>query len=295
MSTQSSIEWTETTWNPVTGCTKISDGCKHCYAERMATRLQAMGVEKYRERVRPHCSRVRTGRTAQVEKATARVRELDERPVPRIHPCRIYRVGVPYHESSVPAYVSSAHEATGSYPAARPRPDLDTEYLDGHKHRIQSVARPIGEAERIQRPHEISVSRTVTGAITQPGLGRNRLGDRRRRIRTRCPTHEGGLGAGNTRQLPTKRRPVLSSSSGAACLRNRRVACLTTKRGIKCLLSRQSDTMPNTPPRNRCKSAHPKTIHTRKSDRSFARSYGEQGKGSFNTARHSVANKRRNP
>jgi len=48
MSTQSSIEWTETTWNPVTGCTKISEGCKHCYAERMATRLQAMSVEKYR-------------------------------------------------------------------------------------------------------------------------------------------------------------------------------------------------------------------------------------------------------
>lgn len=47
MPTQSSIEWTETTWNPVTGCTKISEGCKHCYAERMATRLQAMGVDKY--------------------------------------------------------------------------------------------------------------------------------------------------------------------------------------------------------------------------------------------------------
>ena len=48
MATQSSIEWTETTWNPVTGCTKISHGCKHCYAERMARRLQAMGLEKYR-------------------------------------------------------------------------------------------------------------------------------------------------------------------------------------------------------------------------------------------------------
>lgn len=48
MSTPSRIEWTETTWNPVTGCTKISDGCKHCYAERMATRLHAMGVTKYR-------------------------------------------------------------------------------------------------------------------------------------------------------------------------------------------------------------------------------------------------------
>ncbi len=48
MSTQSNIEWTETTWNPVTGCTKISHGCKFCYADRMAKRLQAMGVDKYR-------------------------------------------------------------------------------------------------------------------------------------------------------------------------------------------------------------------------------------------------------
>lgn len=44
----SSIEWTETTWNPVTGCSKVSFGCKNCYAERMAHRLQAMGLEKYR-------------------------------------------------------------------------------------------------------------------------------------------------------------------------------------------------------------------------------------------------------
>jgi protein gp37 len=44
----SKIEWTESTWNPLTGCTKISPGCKHCYAERMAKRLQAMGLEKYR-------------------------------------------------------------------------------------------------------------------------------------------------------------------------------------------------------------------------------------------------------
>jgi protein gp37 len=42
-----SIEWTEATWNPVTGCTKISPGCKHCYAERMSKRLQAMGQPNY--------------------------------------------------------------------------------------------------------------------------------------------------------------------------------------------------------------------------------------------------------
>lgn len=47
MATQSSIEWTEMTWNPVTGCTKVSEGCRHCYAERMALRLRAMGNRRY--------------------------------------------------------------------------------------------------------------------------------------------------------------------------------------------------------------------------------------------------------
>jgi protein gp37 len=47
MATKSAIEWTESTWNPLTGCTKISLGCKHCYAERMALRLRAMGQPNY--------------------------------------------------------------------------------------------------------------------------------------------------------------------------------------------------------------------------------------------------------
>lgn len=48
MPKKSNIEWTEMTWNPVTGCTKISPGCKHCYAETMAKRLVAMGAPRYR-------------------------------------------------------------------------------------------------------------------------------------------------------------------------------------------------------------------------------------------------------
>jgi protein gp37 len=53
---QSSIEWTEMTWNPTTGCDKVSAGCKFCYAEIMSKRLQAMGVEKYKDNfaVRTH-------------------------------------------------------------------------------------------------------------------------------------------------------------------------------------------------------------------------------------------------
>lgn len=47
MSSKTSIEWTEHTWNPTTGCTKISPGCKYCYAEIMANRLQSMGAMGY--------------------------------------------------------------------------------------------------------------------------------------------------------------------------------------------------------------------------------------------------------
>ncbi|MFO1011385.1 MAG: phage Gp37/Gp68 family protein [Planctomycetota bacterium] len=48
MARGSRIEWTETTWNPVTGCTKVSAGCKYCYAERMALRLRAIGQPNYK-------------------------------------------------------------------------------------------------------------------------------------------------------------------------------------------------------------------------------------------------------
>src|ERR1700733_2091548 len=48
MALGSTIEWTQATWNPVTGCTKISAGCKNCYAERMSKRLRALGKTQYR-------------------------------------------------------------------------------------------------------------------------------------------------------------------------------------------------------------------------------------------------------
>lgn len=53
MAQGSGIEWTESTWNPVTGCTKISPGCKHCYAERLAIRMQAMGQPNYEHGFKP--------------------------------------------------------------------------------------------------------------------------------------------------------------------------------------------------------------------------------------------------
>ena len=53
MALQSRIEWTESTWNPITGCTHVSNGCDHCYAERLALRLQAMGNHRYKNGFAP--------------------------------------------------------------------------------------------------------------------------------------------------------------------------------------------------------------------------------------------------
>jgi protein gp37 len=53
MAANSHIEWTEATWNPITGCSKVSAGCKNCYAERLAFRLQAMGNPRYRKGFEP--------------------------------------------------------------------------------------------------------------------------------------------------------------------------------------------------------------------------------------------------
>ena len=59
---QSSIEWTEMTWNPTTGCDKISVGCKYCYAEVMTRRLMAMGIDKYKDgfEIRTHANSLQT-------------------------------------------------------------------------------------------------------------------------------------------------------------------------------------------------------------------------------------------
>ncbi|WP_081629236.1 DUF5131 family protein [Methylopila sp. M107] len=67
---ESSIEWTDATWNPVAGCTVVSPGCTNCYAMRMAARLEAMGQEKYKKLTRRSGGRaVWTGRITLDERA----------------------------------------------------------------------------------------------------------------------------------------------------------------------------------------------------------------------------------
>ncbi len=93
---RTSIEWTEATWNPVTGCTKVSPGCKHCYAERMAGRLRAMGLWEYRNGFEPSIQshklelplRWRTPRTIFVNSMS----DLFQEDVPRSYIGAVFRV-----------------------------------------------------------------------------------------------------------------------------------------------------------------------------------------------------------
>lgn len=70
MTSLSSIEWTEATWNPVTGCTKISAGCKYCYAETLSRRLEAMGVAGYEKGFAVSCHKERLQQPLRRKKPT---------------------------------------------------------------------------------------------------------------------------------------------------------------------------------------------------------------------------------
>jgi len=73
MATNSSIEWTEATWNPIVGCTVISPGCTNCYAMRMAKRLEAMGQPKYEGTTRMSGGRAKWNGTIRLDETSLRI------------------------------------------------------------------------------------------------------------------------------------------------------------------------------------------------------------------------------
>src|SRR3954451_17764346 len=90
MADRSAIEWTEATWNPVTGCSKVSPGCAHCYAETFAERRRGIPKPPLRAGLRPQALASAPRAAAQVAPAPRDLRELDERPLPRRHPRRVH-------------------------------------------------------------------------------------------------------------------------------------------------------------------------------------------------------------
>jgi protein gp37 len=92
---KSSIEWTDATWNPATGCTKVSPGCDHCYAERIVERFKGKGAFEHGRHPQLHPERLDAA--AALAEAAPGVRQLDVRPVPRQGPGRVHRPRVRRH------------------------------------------------------------------------------------------------------------------------------------------------------------------------------------------------------
>ena len=91
MSDNSSIEWTDATWNPIRGCTKISPGCAHCYAETFAERFRGVPGHPYEQGFDLRTGPREAGRTAPLADAADGLRQLDERPVPQGRARRLHR------------------------------------------------------------------------------------------------------------------------------------------------------------------------------------------------------------
>ena len=139
MAAKSSIEWTEHTWNPVTGCTKISPGCKFCYAERLAHRLQAMGVNNYRNgfKVTLHEHMLET--PLRWKKPTVvfvnSMSDLFHEDVPDNFILKIFEIMNRRSLASIP----SAHEAAGTSPQDEQGAAVDAKHLDGHERRKREI------------------------------------------------------------------------------------------------------------------------------------------------------------
>lgn len=125
MSGYSEIEWTEQTWNPTTGCTKVSAGCKHCYAETMARRLQAMGAGGYADGFALRMHEGRLGQPLRRKKPTVyfvnSMSDLFHEDIPDVFLDRVFDVvaRTPHHTYQI---LTKRAERLPAYFAQRPCP-----------------------------------------------------------------------------------------------------------------------------------------------------------------------------
>ena len=148
MATSSAIEWTEVTWNPVTGCDRVAAGCDNCYALALAKRLKAMGAEKYQNDGDPRTSgpgfgvTIHPARSAALPVADAegRVRELDERPVPRQGAARLHPRHLRRHPGHPAAHLPGPHQARAPDGAGGRQARLARQPLDGRLGRVRSTS-----------------------------------------------------------------------------------------------------------------------------------------------------------
>ena len=215
MSTHSSIEWTESTWNPLTGCTKISPGCKHCYAERMAWRLQAMGQPNYANGFKLTLHEHALEAPLSWKKPQVDLRQLDERSFPSRR--------VDWNSSSRYSRSCAARHGTRSrcspnapsacWNSARRSMWPDNVWM-GVSVETQDYTFRIDHLRQTDARIKFLSLEPLLGPLPSPGSARHQLGHRRRRIRARCKTASGRMGAGDSRSMSNRPRSFLLQAMG---------------------------------------------------------------------------------
>ena len=111
MADNSAIEWTDATWNPVTGCTKITRGCDNCYAARFAERWRGVKGHPYEQGFDLRLWPARLDQPSALAQAAHDLRQFDERPVPQGCAARIHRQCIRLHGTGRPSYLPGVDQA----------------------------------------------------------------------------------------------------------------------------------------------------------------------------------------
>jgi Protein of unknown function (DUF5131) len=211
----SEIEWTDATWNPISGCAMISPGCTNCYAMRMAARLQAMNHPAYAQTTRKsgggrpvwsgklHLNEKALTIPARLAEASKDICQFNVGPFPRWRPDKLCRASLGHNGTSSLAHVSDFDQAPrqhvgkseGTFTSSAPK------CLAGHVGRVGEICGPNRTTASSSRIRAIHLIRASDWSNWARESGWHSLGDCRRRVRPQGSTDERGLGGGNSQPV----------------------------------------------------------------------------------------------
>ena len=244
MADGSAIEWTEATWNPITGCDRVSAGCDHCYALTLAKRLKAMGQPS----TRTTATRAPPARGSALTAASRRpatslgwrrprvvfVNSMSDLFHARV-PLEFIREVFDVMRRHPAAHLPGAHEALASGSAdSADELDWPPNVWMGVSVEDRTAFRRIDHLRDDPRRRPVPVVRAAARPAGRDRSRRHRLGDRRRRVRTHAPTDGPRLGPRHPRRLPRRRSAVLLQAVGRPHTRRHTADSSTGSTGTRC-------------------------------------------------------------
>ena len=245
---ETSIEWTDSTWNPVAGCAVLTAGCTNCYAMRMAARLEAMDVAKYRGLTRKSGTRhVWTGRVRLDEAALSiplswkkprkifvnSMSDLFHDDVPSDFVARVWSVmaQTPRHTYQI---LTKRPDRMRAIVIQEALPVLPNVWLGASVEDARVLYR-LDELRGTPAAVRFVSFEPLIGSVANANLKKNSLGHSWRRVRASSQADGRKVGRGNSCALCWRRNGILFSSNGVDATRRLPGASIAAAPGIPCL------------------------------------------------------------